>query len=107
VSVGIVPGTCRPGYAQCVREARDSPLVVIRGWVVSFDSPLGDSGQGWHQQLEKILSLAFLTLFPLIPTFLQHFNYFLASISYVPNFNKLICHLQWGIHLFLANGKVG
>jgi len=60
-----------------------------------------------HQQQEKVLVFllfsCFSHLFSLIPTFS---TYFLASISHVPDFYKLICHLQWGTHTCLADGKV-
>jgi len=51
----------------------------------------------------KYFFLAFFSLFSLILTFS---TYFLASISHVLDFYKLICHLQWGTHTCLADGKV-
>ena len=56
-----------------------------------------------HQQNGQILFSCFSCLFS---AFLSLFAYFSTSISYVPNFYKLIRHLQWGIRLCLAGGKI-
>jgi len=50
----------------------------------------------------KYFFLTFFSLFLLILTFS---TYFLASISHVLHFYKLICDLQWGTHTYLADGK--
>ena len=39
-------------------------------------------------------------------TFPCLFTFFLTYISYVSNFHKLTCHLQWGTYTFLAGGKI-
>ena len=59
-----------------------------------------------YQQLEKILFFSlFLTYIHLYPLFCDIPTFFLALRSYVPNFYKLIHHLQWGIHSFWRMGK--
>ena len=52
---------------------------------------------------ERNFFFSVFSLFSLISTFFVDFP---TSISYVPNFYNLACHLQWWTHSYLAGGKI-
>jgi hypothetical protein len=66
----------------------------------------GCRGEGPSAKLRNTFFLAFLRFSRLFSAFLSLFTYFSTSISYVPNFYKLIRQLQWGIRSCLAGGKI-
>jgi hypothetical protein len=76
--------------------------------VVCHESQLTDDPVGRPATIliSKMAEYFFSCFTCLFSAFLSLFAYFSTSISYVPNFYKLIRHLQWGIRSCLAGGKI-
>jgi hypothetical protein len=94
-------------------EWRDVSFVFIDEYsligaqlLCQIDHALRFAKENADECISKMGKYFFSRFSHLFSAFLSLFAYFSTSISYVPNFYKLIRHLQWGIRSCLAGGKI-